>query len=117
MWSHRVLLLSVTSYLTSRLSSIKSAILTTLSYVTLVPNAQFEALAGFSAVVDRLGEFAETVDALKEKSASPVGEKIELKSQNPPEKPEQPLLKVENLTLLTPDTRSVLIEDLSFEVR
>ena len=78
--------------------------------------AQFEALAGFSAVIDRLGEFAETVDALKEESVLPAEKKIELKSQNPPEKPEQPLLKVDNLTLLTPDTRSVLIEDLSFEV-
>ena len=78
--------------------------------------SQFKALAGYSAVVDRLGEFSETVSELEESAVPTDVEQIELHTANPPLSPRDTLLSLDHLTLQTPDARSVLIEELSFKV-
>lgn len=81
---------------------------------------QFEAIAGFSAVIDRLGEFQEVTESCQEEQeqqlSSENSKTIQLETREEPKNRTEPLLKIEDLTLLTPDSNSVLIEDLSVEV-
>lgn len=88
---------------------------------------QFEALAGFSAIIDRLGEFTEVVDNF----ASPESEedglpgsvssggvdtsKIDLVDW-PSNANSSPLLSLENLTLRTPNGVRTLVQDLTMQV-
>eukprot|EP00210_Caulerpa_lentillifera_P000612 g593.t1 len=89
-----------------------------LSDISLVVY-QFEAIAGFSAVIDRLGEFqevTETCQNAQDPSSTKSSELIQLETKDSPQNKTDPLLKIEDLTLLTPDSNSTLIEGLSVEV-
>lgn len=77
---------------------------------------QFEALAGFSAVIDRLGEFREAVNEFSDQNETQTNDQIQIMTKDPPQSLEDPLLEVEHLTLFTPNSSSVLIDDLSFKV-
>lgn len=81
---------------------------------------QFEAIAGFSAVIDRLGEFQEVTESCQEEQEQQLSSEntktIQLETREEPKNRTEPLLKIKDLTLLTPDSNSVLIEDLSVEV-
>ncbi|KAK3042682.1 hypothetical protein RJ639_000934 [Escallonia herrerae] len=89
---------------------------------------QFQAISAFSAVIDRLGEFDDVLDSSKSKclldplegirlTYSPVESSTLLKSSQPisTEKCEK-LLNIENLTLLTPTSKTTLVRDLSLEI-
>lgn len=79
-----------------------------LSDVSLVVY-QFEAIAGFSAVIDRLGEFTEVLkDNIKE---GPENVSVHNNGTIPN------LLSIASLTLTVPTTGSPLIRDLSIEVQ
>lgn len=96
-----------------------SHILTDVSLVVY----QFESLAGFSAVVDRLGEFQEAVEARGKFSAlaqpesptvmDPASEITVLDSSAA----DDVLLRVEGLTLCTPNFANKLVQDLHLELR
>lgn len=83
---------------------------------------QFEAIAGFSAIIDRLGEFNEVLEPLNTESqdadtrhANIVVEDATPANLSPYSRP--PLLSLEGLTLRLPNTNAMLIEDLWLEVR
>ncbi|KAK3025113.1 hypothetical protein RJ639_044353, partial [Escallonia herrerae] len=89
---------------------------------------QFQAISAFSAVIDRLGEFDDVLDSSKSKclldplegirlTYSPVESSTLLKSSQPisTEKSEK-LLNIEDLTLLTPTSKTTLVRDLSLEI-
>ncbi|XP_076954609.1 ABC transporter D family member 2, chloroplastic-like [Bidens hawaiensis] len=85
---------------------------------------QFQAISAFSAVIDRLGEFDDILDNTS--SSDPVEslEEIKLTYINVNDSTFQPkssldaqkLLEIENLTVLTPTTKALLIKDLSLTV-
>mmetsp|Transcript_29933 Transcript_29933/g.84421 ORF Transcript_29933/g.84421 Transcript_29933/m.84421 type:complete len:731 (-) Transcript_29933:250-2442(-) len=85
---------------------------------------QFQALAGFSAVVDRLGEFAEALEACKEEqdivtasTSMDNGGYIALEDVVVEDAgPGQPLLSVEHLSLRTPKGQVSLVNDLTLQV-
>lgn len=90
---------------------------------------QIEALAGFSAIIDRLGEFSEVVDsfaspddaAARDESGngSSPSQKIEI-VHAPTAKQHstagQPLLSLEGVTLQIPDGSRTLVDSLNVEV-
>ncbi|XP_076916853.1 ABC transporter D family member 2, chloroplastic-like [Bidens hawaiensis] len=86
---------------------------------------QFQAISAFSAVIDRLGEFDDILDNTS--SSDPVEslEEIQLTYINVNDSSFQPknsldtqtLFEIENLTVLTPTTKALLIKDLSLTVR
>ena len=88
---------------------------------------QIEALAGFSAIIDRLGEFSEVVESF----ASPDGAAdASGNGSSPPRRIElvdvptatqhspagQPLLRLEGVTLQIPDGSRTLVDSLDVEV-
>lgn len=88
---------------------------------------QFEALAGFSAIIDRLGEFSEVVDnfasppeadALPGAASSNGAEasKIDLVDR-PNHASSATLLSLESVTLRTPNGMRTLVQDLTLQVR
>ncbi|XP_034679513.1 ABC transporter D family member 2, chloroplastic [Vitis riparia] len=89
---------------------------------------QFQAISAFSAVIDRLGEFDDILDNSSSKDLSDPSEEINLvyydvKSLTLLESNGsmamdkcQKLLDIENLTLLTPKSKTALIWDLSLEI-
>eukprot|EP00873_Tetraselmis_striata_P019548 jgi/Tetstr1/439812/TSEL_028224.t1 len=91
---------------------------------------QFQALAGFSAVVDRLGEFTEALEVCKEEAAAQAvpsggeaagnGEYICMQDVPAPVQqgagPRSPLLLIDGLTLRTPRGNATLISDLHLQV-
>ncbi len=88
---------------------------------------QFEALAGFSAIIDRLGEFSEVVDnfaspseadALPGAASSNGAEasKIDLVDR-PNHASSTTLLSLESVTLRTPNGMRTLVQDLTLQVR
>ncbi|KAJ0501074.1 putative ABC-type fatty-acyl-CoA transporter [Helianthus annuus] len=84
---------------------------------------QFQAISAFSAVIDRLGEFDDILDT---SSNGPVeaSDEIQLTYVNVKYSTFQPknsidtqkLMEIENLTVLTPTTKALLIKDLSLTV-
>ena len=87
---------------------------------------QFEALAGFSAIIDRLGEFSEVVDSFASPSAaddqnasngasSSTSSKIGLVDL-PSNANSGTLLSLEHLTLQTPNGLRTLVQDLTLQV-
>ena len=90
---------------------------------------QIEALAGFSAIIDRLGEFSEVVDSFaspddatatdESGNGSSPSQKIEIvdaptATQHSPAG--QPLLSLESVSLQTPDGSRTLVDSLNVEV-
>ena len=94
---------------------------------------QFESIAGFGAIIDRLGQFAEVLEPYGDSPLSSQkhdsGEQessngstsdllsngvISLEDLQPTEA--SPLLQLHNLSLRSPDGSSTLVEDLSLEV-
>lgn len=73
---------------------------------------QFEALAGFSAVIDRLGELEEVLNTASASLAGPPS--ISLRTV--PVASNAPLLVLDKLSLTIPHTEKTLIRDLSFAV-
>lgn len=78
-------------------------------------------MAGFSAVIDRLGEFKETVNEAAKRTEEEQAQdeklnQIKLEDEKENANNKDPLLTVENLTLITPDNENILIDDLSFSV-
>lgn len=47
---------------------------------------------------------------------APPDKQIQLETQAPPRTPQEPVLAVKDLTLLTPNSQTALIRDLTFEV-
>ena len=91
---------------------------------------QIEALAGFSAIIDRLGEFSEVVDSFASSDRSdPSGtlqnggsaperiEVIDVPSASQRSGPSQPLLSLERVTLQVPDGSRTLVHSLNVEVQ
>lgn len=79
---------------------------------------QLETLAGFSAVVDRLGQFQEVMETCVADDTSDNGvPRIQVETELPASASSDHLLKLEQLTLMTPDSGTALIKDLSIEVR
>ncbi len=90
---------------------------------------QIEALAGFSAIIDRLGEFSEVVESYaspdqgsardESGNGSSPSQKIEIvdlptaTERNPVD---QPLLALQGVTLQIPDGSRTLIDNLNVEV-
>ena len=88
---------------------------------------QFESIAGFGAIIDRLGEFAEVLEPYSRsrsehahisasepsKSSEAVGT-IRVEDVTP--SPSAPLLKIQDLTLRSPDGFVTLVENMSAEV-
>ncbi|CAL8470471.1 g10013 [Coccomyxa elongata] len=96
-----------------------------LSDVSLVVY-QFEALAGFSAIIDRLGEFSEVVDSFASPSAandqigsngaaSTTSSQIDLVDL-PSQAKSGTLLSLEHVTLQTPNGLRTLVQDLTLQV-
>lgn len=88
--------------------------------------AQFEALAGFSAIIDRLGEFSEVVDSFASPSAADgqiasngastsISSKIDLVDL-PSHAKSGTLLSLEHVTLQTPNGLRTLVQDLTLQV-
>lgn len=77
---------------------------------------QLESLAGFSAVVDRLGQFREVMDSYKPNEEEDTGPKVILEDKPSTSSTEDPLLILDQLTLETPDAKSTLIQNLSLQV-
>ena len=93
-------------------------------------HAQIEALAGFSAIIDRLGEFSEVVDSFASADRSdPSGtlqnggsaperiQVIDVPSASQRSAPRQPLLSLEGVTLQVPDGSRTLVDSLNVEVQ
>ena len=91
---------------------------------------QIEALAGFSAIIDRLGEFSEVVDsfasadrsdptsALQNGGSAPERiQVIDVPSAGQRSGPRQPLLSLEGVTLQVPDGSRTLVDSLNVEVQ
>ncbi|KAL3130496.1 hypothetical protein ABBQ38_008313 [Trebouxia sp. C0009 RCD-2024] len=99
-----------------------------LSDVSLVVY-QFESIANFGAVVDRLGEFQEVLESSAMSRATntdavegdsvPAGQQslIQLVDKPGPREAGQTLLDLDAVTLQTPDGRSTLVQDLSVQVK
>ena len=90
---------------------------------------QIEALAGFSAIIDRLGEFSEVVEsfaspdqgAAADASGNGSGvtgriELIDIPTATQHSSPDQPLLRLEGVTLQIPDGSRTLVDSLDLEV-
>lgn len=89
---------------------------------------QFESIAGFGAIIDRLGQFTEVlepfgVSPMTQQQASADSEtsnaaaelsKISLEDLEP--SISSPLLDLQSVTLRSPDGSSTLVEGLSLEV-
>ena len=90
---------------------------------------QFESIAGFGAIIDRLGQFAEVlepfgVSSMTQQSESADAEtseahktqssKISLHDLEPSSS--SPLLELQSVTLRSPDGGATLVEDLSLQV-
>ena len=73
---------------------------------------QIDSLAGFSAVIDRLGQFKEVMGR---QNLSSRGSSIKVEYSSP--KVQDILATIKNLTLTTPDKSATLIKDLSIEIR
>ncbi|KAL3144128.1 hypothetical protein ABBQ32_003918 [Trebouxia sp. C0010 RCD-2024] len=99
-----------------------------LSDVSLVVY-QFESIANFGAVIDRLGEFQEVLESsamsratgtdVVEGDVVPSGQQslIQLVDKPGPREAGQTLLDLHAVTLQTPDGRSTLVQDLSVQVK
>ncbi len=85
---------------------------------------QFEALAGFSAIIDRLGEFTEVVDSYVSPSSSngvlpadaPLIELVDVPLNGTTSRNDQMLLSLDDVTLQTPNGAMTLIGSLSLQV-
>ena len=78
---------------------------------------QFESLAGYSAVIDRLGQFQEAMESCKLDQPDEVGNvRMTLVDTGLDTDSQQPLLEIDNLTLVTPDRKKTLIRDLGLQV-
>ncbi|KAI7750310.1 hypothetical protein M8C21_005831 [Ambrosia artemisiifolia] len=85
---------------------------------------QFQAISAFSAVIDRLGEFDDILDTTSSDDPVEALNEIQLTYINVKDSTFQPknsldaqkLLEIENLTVLTPTTKALLINDLSLTV-
>lgn len=78
---------------------------------------QLESLAGFSAVVDRLGQFQEVMDKCKPDEAPEASlSSITINDEPPHSSSKDPLLALSDITLGTPESQSALIENLSLKV-
>ncbi|KAI7735598.1 hypothetical protein M8C21_030761 [Ambrosia artemisiifolia] len=85
---------------------------------------QFQAISAFSAVIDRLGEFDDILDTTSSDDPVEALDEIQLTYINVKDATFQPknsldaqkLLEIENLTVLTPTTKALLINDLSLTV-
>lgn len=91
---------------------------------------QFESIAGFGAIIDRLGQFAEVLEPYGTspiiRPANTTGElelglpalpevgRISLEDVQPSSS--SPLLELQSVTLRAPDGGTMLVEDLSLEV-
>jgi ABC-type uncharacterized transport system fused permease/ATPase subunit len=74
---------------------------------------QIDSLAGFSAVIDRLGQFQEVMGMQRLSSES-----IRVKQATRATSTDQKILaSISNLTLQTPDSKTTLIRNLSIDVR
>ncbi len=96
--------------------------------MTVITVLQIEALAGFSAIIDRLGEFSEVVETFASPdqgsadasgNGSSAPQRIELidvptATQHSPAG--QPLLRLEGVTLRIPDGSRTLVDSLDVEV-
>ena len=89
---------------------------------------QFESIAGFGAIIDRLGQFSEVLEPF---GVSPMTQQSEIagsqtsQSHTEPSRisledlepsSSSPLLNLQSLTLRSPDGSATLVEDLSLEV-
>ena len=110
-----------------------SHILTDVSLVVF----QFESLAGFSATIDRLGQFVEALEAkdeelveaaranvgggaeakIKAEAEAPVAKKGSIRYETGEGSAEGDILSVEDLSLRTPDGESKLTEHLNLSVQ
>ncbi|KAD3067036.1 hypothetical protein R6Q59_018834 [Mikania micrantha] len=85
---------------------------------------QFQAISAFSAVIDRLGEFDDILDTTSSNGPVVALDEIKLMYINVKDSTFQPknsldaqkLLEIENLTVLTPTTKALLIRNLSLTV-
>ncbi|KAK9057075.1 hypothetical protein SSX86_024442 [Deinandra increscens subsp. villosa] len=85
---------------------------------------QFQAISAFSAVIDRLGEFDDILDTTNSNDSVEALDEIQLTYINVKDStflPQnsidaQKLLEIENLTVLTPTNKALLIRDLSLAV-
>ncbi|KAL8205600.1 hypothetical protein R6Q57_009151 [Mikania cordata] len=85
---------------------------------------QFQAISAFSAVIDRLGEFDDILDTTSSNGPVVALDEIKLMYINVKDSTFQPknsldaqkLLEIENLTVLTPTTKALLIHNLSLTV-
>lgn len=85
--------------------------------MSCAPSLQFEALAGYSAVIDRLGEFQEAMDSCKLDGRQEEGStQIVVEYNGQDIGLERPLMEIKNLTLATPDKKTTLIKNLCLEV-
>ena len=89
---------------------------------------QIEALAGFSAIIDRLGEFSEVVESFASRDQDAAD--ASANGSSPPQRIElvdapaatqqspagQPLLRLEGVTLQIPDGSRTLVDSLDVEV-
>lgn len=88
---------------------------------------QFESIAGFSAIIDRLGEFAEVLQpysgshsqpeqssAAESSTAPATNTTIQVEDVVP--SAASPLLTIDSLSLRSPDGGLTLVQDLSIEV-
>lgn len=98
------------------LSPLPVALSRSLSVTLFFFLAQFESIAGFSAIIDRLGEFTEVLEPYSSRSteASEAAGSITLESVSPSEG--SPLLRLEQVTLRSPDGAITLVQDLTAEV-
>lgn len=76
---------------------------------------QLQTLAGFSAVIDRLGQFQEVMNKCGDKTISSSKSEV-LLEDNPPGNSTDPLLELKQLTLMTPDSGSTLVKALDIKV-
>ena len=91
---------------------------------------QFESIAGFSAIIDRLGEFTEVLEPFSaalhaeepgSNGSQPAAAAPEMADvirivDEAPTSP-SPLLALEAVTLRSPDGSTTLVQDLSLQVR
>ncbi|KAF6135213.1 hypothetical protein GIB67_035284 [Kingdonia uniflora] len=86
---------------------------------------QFQAISAFSAVIDRLGEFNDVLDESSQSLSEPMQEITVAYSENSSYlqayastllQKGQKVLDIENLTLQTPKSKTILIRDLTLEI-
>ena len=81
-------------------------------------------MAGFSAIIDRLGEFTEVVDSYASPSSSngvlpadaPLIELVDVPMNTATSSNDQMLLSLDDVTLQTPNGAMTLIDSLSLQV-